>query len=183
MGRPCKLTPELQTRIVDLICRGNYIETAAKACGIDPKTFYNWMTAGQLAKSGKFADFAQAIGQAEAEAETLLVGMIEKAASDSPQAAQWLLERKYPARWGRRDRIDVHAIDEKIEQELARIAGQSVLQERQEDKIAEEGAAADGSPEPTSPAFSPAAFSSGRAQGRSKRRAFRPWPAACPSPL
>ena len=41
-GRPTKLTSELQSRIVQAIQAGNYIETAAAYVGISKNTLFLW---------------------------------------------------------------------------------------------------------------------------------------------
>lgn len=45
-GRPTKFTPELGARIVDLVRRGHYKSVAARACGIDESTLYEWLAIG-----------------------------------------------------------------------------------------------------------------------------------------
>lgn len=47
VGRPSKLTPEIQERIVTLIVEGSYPEIAAQACGIGSTTFFRWMALGK----------------------------------------------------------------------------------------------------------------------------------------
>ena len=116
-GRPTKFTPERREKIIQLIKAGNYLETATQAAGIDYSTFRNWMNRGEnalqrqsegdkLTKVEKeFVDFVEHIQKAEAEAEARNLMIINKAASDSWQAAAWYLERKHHDRWGRKDRV------------------------------------------------------------------------------
>ena len=52
MGRPSKLTPECQARIVQAIEVGATYELAAGYGGISYETFRRWMNAGEKAKSG-----------------------------------------------------------------------------------------------------------------------------------
>lgn len=107
MGRPSKLTPELQERIVQAIRAGNYIETAAAYAGIAKSTLYDWLKRGARAKTGKYRAFSDAVQRALAEAEVRDVAIIGKAAQEQWQAAAWRLERKFPERWGRKDRHEV----------------------------------------------------------------------------
>jgi hypothetical protein len=59
-----------------------------------------------------FAEFADAIQKAQADAETRNVALIAKAAQDGTwTAAAWWLERKYPERWGRKERHEVTGKD------------------------------------------------------------------------
>lgn len=101
-GRPEKLTPELQQKIVDAIRMGAYIETAAAYAGINKSTLYDWMKRGARAKSGKYKEFSDAIEKALAESEMRDLAVIAKASQENWQAAAWRLERKFPDRWGRR---------------------------------------------------------------------------------
>lgn len=101
-GRPTKLTPELQEKIVRVIRAGNYIKTACLACGITQMTYERWMKRGSESKRGIFVDFVEAIKKAEAEAEVANLKIVEVASCRNWQAAAWFLERKYPDRWGRK---------------------------------------------------------------------------------
>lgn len=109
-GRPSKLTPAVHDHLVEAIKSGNYIETAVRACGIGVSTYYGWMERGEAdlanGKDTPYAELSEAIRKAEGEAETDALGEIRKAARDSWQAAAWYLERKFPARWGRKDRVE-----------------------------------------------------------------------------
>lgn len=119
-GRPTKLTPELQAEIVKIIKTGNYIETACAFVGINKSTFYDWLKRGarekqRLEKNPRakikkseavYVEFSNAIEKALAQAEIRDVAIIGKAAESNWQAAAWRLERKYPERWGRKDRIE-----------------------------------------------------------------------------
>lgn len=132
-GRPDKLTEERGRRIVNLIAAGNYVETAAAACGVSKVTLYDWLKRGARAKAGKFRDFSDAVAEATARAEARDLLAIDRAAaghdvvkttrkvgSDKTveetttttresdwRAAAWRLERKYPDRWGRIDKTEI----------------------------------------------------------------------------
>ena len=121
MARPTKLTPELQDEIIKVIRSGNYIETACAYVGINKSTFYDWLKRGarekdriaknpraKVRKSEKpFVDFSNAIEKALAHAEIRDVAIIGKAAEENWQAAAWRLERKFPDRWGRKDKYSL----------------------------------------------------------------------------
>ena len=106
-GRPTKLTPETQKKIVDAIKAGNYMETAAAYAGINKETLHRWLKEGERAKSGKKREFSNSVQKALAEAEVRDVVTIGKAAEQNWQAAAWRLERKFPARWGRKDKMNL----------------------------------------------------------------------------
>jgi hypothetical protein len=109
MARPTKLTLEIQDRIVSAIAGGNYLETSARYAGISPTAFYQWMSKGD-GKSAKspYKEFRQAVEKARSQAEIRNVALIQQAGNDgSWQAAAWYLERSYPMRWGRNNRLEV----------------------------------------------------------------------------
>jgi len=106
-GRPTKLTPDLQAKIVEALKAGNYAEVAARHVGIASSTFYDWMKRGGEGDR-RFSEFSEAIGEAEAFAHARAVTIIAKAMADDWKAAAWYLERKYHDEWGRRDKLDQH---------------------------------------------------------------------------
>lgn len=114
-----KLTTERQAQIVEALRNGNYIETAARYAGITPQAFWKWMKRGteerQAIEDGAdpnpdeeiYVDFVDAVEKARGQSEMRNVGLIQKAAVDGTwQAAAWFLERSYPKRWGRSDRLE-----------------------------------------------------------------------------
>jgi len=146
-GRRTKLTPELQEIICGFIAKGNYINVACRAAGIAQRTYERWIARGEEEKSGRYVAFVAAIKKAEASAEQHCIDLIEGAAvgpvtttktvnkpnpdgqgtieevtetvaPGSWHAAAWLLERKYPDRWGRRDQIE-HGVTDNLQTILA----------------------------------------------------------------
>ena len=107
-GRPTKLTPDLQQRVVTLIQGGNYMETAAAAVGICKASLYKWLKRGARSNSGIYRSFVDAVEKAAAEAEMRDVIRIDQAIEQGVwQAAAWRLERKHFERWGRRERREI----------------------------------------------------------------------------
>ena len=107
-GRPSKLTPEVKDKLVKAIAAGNYYEAACQFAGIDYRTFRNWMVAGEEAKSGEYFQFFQSIKKAEAQAEIRMVQEWQKHVPNNWQAIATFMERRYPDRWGKRDRQDIN---------------------------------------------------------------------------
>lgn len=104
---PQKLTPEVQEKIVSVIRRGNYIETAAAYAGIAKQTLYNWLRAGERDGEGPCYEFMIEVQKAMAESEIRDLAQVELASRDNWQAAAWRLERRFPKRWGRQDYYDI----------------------------------------------------------------------------
>ena len=118
-GRPSKFSEERADKIIRAIRAGNYIETAAALAGVHKSTLYAWLKRGSAeadrldadpkAKPKKtelpFLNFSDAVDIALAEAENMDVQAITAAAAEDWRAAAWRLERKFPDRWGRKDRL------------------------------------------------------------------------------
>ncbi|QEL20445.1 hypothetical protein [Limnoglobus roseus] len=99
-GRPTKLTDALFRAFVDLLLRGSFRSTACGELGVAPATFRRWLRNGKAYPEGIYADFRRAVAAAESRAEHQMVARIVAAAAEDWQAAAWLLERKYPHRYG-----------------------------------------------------------------------------------
>lgn len=106
-GRKTKLTPQLIVDAEKLVKVGNYVVTVCEYIGIDESTWYRWMRDGEKARTGIKRKFYKTIKKAEAEAEIRLIADLQKIAQVDLkwQALAWMLERKYPERWGRKDKI------------------------------------------------------------------------------
>lgn len=117
MARPTKCTKELTRKICKAIEAGNYPETAAVISGLPARTFYRWMKKGRESKSkrGIYWQFWQSVKKAENFAEAYFLQVIRKSAEGDAengvkrnwQSAAWYLERKYPEKWGRKERLDI----------------------------------------------------------------------------
>ena len=103
-GRPSKLTPERQKKLVDAIRAGNYYETACTYAGIDYTTFRLWMQKGEAREAKKFSDFFEAITRAQSESEARAVALWQQAMPTDWRAAQMFLERRHPDRWGKQEK-------------------------------------------------------------------------------
>ena len=121
MGRPTKLTAEMQSEIVELLKAGNYIETACAVAGLHKSTFYDWMKiADASTHKNKYTNFSDAVKKAMAWAEARDVAIIARHSEKYWQAAAWRLERKYPERWGRQKLEVQHS--GKIDADVSHIA-------------------------------------------------------------
>lgn len=119
VGRPTKMNEVVADKILNAVRAGNYIETAAAHAGITKETLYAWLRraaaeqervmknpGAKIRKSeAPFVQFSDAVNKAFADAEIRDVTLIANAATSDWKAAAWRLERKFPDRWGRKDRI------------------------------------------------------------------------------
>ncbi len=118
MGRATKLTPERHNAICDMVRDGVCLGEAAEAVGVDRGTVYRW----RQSTRSPYREFAVELEQALGEAEARLVKHISQAAETTWQAAAWMLERRWPERWGRRDRVALelaHLSDEELDAQIA----------------------------------------------------------------
>ena len=150
MGRPSKLTGEVQQKIVFAIANGNALETAAQYAGIDPSTLFRWMQKGK--KGWKpYCEFRKAIEKARTEIEMSHVATIEQAKTGGvlvsevitekvfkngtvetkttrtwtrPEwtAAAWWLERQHSDKWGKKESVEIT-----IRREAERLAKETGL--------------------------------------------------------
>jgi len=113
-GRPTRLTPELQATILGALQEGAYIATACALVAVDEVVFYRWMRMGKDRPGSVFGAFRQAVKRALAFAEIEDLRAV-KAGRQNWQARAWRLERRWPARYGRR--VEVASV---VNAEMAR---------------------------------------------------------------
>lgn len=104
MSRTTILNETIQNAMVEAIRNGNYASTAAEACGISSTTHYRWMEQGEDGIE-PYSGYRDAIKRAEAEAEMNAVKVIKAASLENWTAGAWYLERKFPDKWGRKDKL------------------------------------------------------------------------------
>jgi len=104
-GRPTKLTDEVKAKIVQAISQGNYYEAACSYAAISYQTLRNWKEQGESDGNGEYFDFFESIKKAEAQAELRLVQEWQKHIPNNWQAIATFLERRYPDRWSKRERV------------------------------------------------------------------------------
>lgn len=91
MGRPSKLTPEVQENICKTLSAGVDFETACKREGIGRSTAYEWM---ERAKNDEepYAGFFTAVDKSMADVKTGVTYCVLKAAKTQWQAGAWWLK-------------------------------------------------------------------------------------------
>ncbi len=136
LGPKSKLNKRTSKIIVESLRQGLAITRACVLVGITPPTFYRWLELGQKNVSKKYRDFYLECRKAEVECENRCIQVVQDAAQGkltsqkekkvvledgtervkevetkkhAPdwKAAMTFLERKYPERWGRYDRLRV----------------------------------------------------------------------------
>jgi len=116
MSRKTVLSHNKIIEITEYIKAGNYAVTACRLAGVSERTYYHWLAPGKQQESSIYAEFYEAVEQAEAEREARLVKKLEK--SNDLKATMWMLERTAPERWGmRRSRVVEPVAEENVREE------------------------------------------------------------------
>lgn len=76
--------------------------TSAELAGITPTTFYNWQVRAEKGES-PYLELFKDLKEAEAEAQRGLLELIHL--DPSWQSKAWILERRWPAMYGRKDAV------------------------------------------------------------------------------
>jgi len=114
-GRKSKLTEELTEVFCENIELGLSYNLSCQAAGISFQSFDNWMKAGAAGKDKKFCDFYDKVRASEALcAKNCLQRIREAAERGNTNNDMWLLERRYPADYGRKENIHMKSQTEAL---------------------------------------------------------------------
>ena len=115
LGRPTLLNIDKAYKVVHAIRITGSIEGAAALCGIARRTYYNWLRYGERMalreaecyrldpEDEPFAILYRNVMNELSLLEQRYFEVVKNAAGDGAwQAAAWILERRFPERWGRR---------------------------------------------------------------------------------
>lgn len=128
-GREPTLTPEITKKICDALELGSYLESAAAYAGVHKTTLHKWLYRGRKAKKGMWHDFVALVDMAIEKSEVRKVQRIDQAAAKGDwRADAWMLERKMPKRWGRKETVrleddetkDSHLSEDSVNATIAR---------------------------------------------------------------
>lgn len=111
MARPTDCTPERTAKVCEALALGVSWAAAAAHAGLDESTVTIWKQRGRDGEE-PFATFLTAATRARASAEVRMAAIVLKSAQEgNAAAAQWWLERRRPAEWGKRDTAVVEVQD------------------------------------------------------------------------
>ncbi len=104
-GRPPKYNdPKFIEPLCEVLAGGATLAAACRRAQVKYRSVRTWIVAGESGDE-RYSYFMHAIKKAEADNEISLVAEIRLAAKTQWQAAAWLLERRYPKRYGRRNNV------------------------------------------------------------------------------
>jgi transposase len=110
IGRPLKLTRDVADTIAEAIANGVTYEVAAATAQVSRPAFQAWRTQGlddlEAGRDTVFAYLMAAVHDARARSEANLVARLHAHTLADWRPAAWLLERRFPERWGRRDKVE-----------------------------------------------------------------------------
>jgi hypothetical protein len=109
-GRPSKLTPELTSRLCNLLEKGVSYKTACELSGVAYVTFNEWIKEAEenIDCDPKFVEFSYRIRQAESKCIERALDTVNGAIDDgNVAAAMWLLERRLRKDFARSELIDL----------------------------------------------------------------------------
>jgi len=99
-GRPTKLTPALQEEFQALLREGHHAGTACAFLRVSQSAYYEWLRRGQESDEEPYAQFAENVCAAEAEAEMDAWAVVAAEARRNPDMALKLLKARWPRRYG-----------------------------------------------------------------------------------
>lgn len=113
MARPSKLTPQLQAEICRLIAEdGLFRGAAASLVDVDEATVSRWYTRGAREEKGPYRAFHLAVAKAEATFQQTATTMLKASSARNPKILQWILSRRFPHQYGRRDNVELVNADD-----------------------------------------------------------------------
>ncbi len=128
IGRPSKLTPDTEARILNAIRCGAPNKVACAAAGIHQDTLYGWLEKAKDQPGSEYAAFSEKLTRAREEGITARLAIVMKAAKVDWRAAAWLLERDLPDLFSLKYRVEHSAAPMSIADALL------ALRRRQEER-------------------------------------------------
>jgi transposase len=106
-GRPPKLTPETEARILGAVRCGVSQKIACEAAGVGVSTLTAWKRiAKERGAPPEYRDFVKRLRRARQEGIVARVALVQKAAQADWRAATWLLERDCPDSYSLKHRVE-----------------------------------------------------------------------------
>jgi transposase len=112
VGRPTLLTDQIREQIERELSEGVPVYVVAQSAGVSKRTLHSWLADGRVIRRPRLRLVDDEVPVREepddefedvdATFERALVGSVLRASRDDWRAAKWLLERRYPRKWGRR---------------------------------------------------------------------------------
>lgn len=122
VGRPSALTDDVRLKFIQALKAGSYADDAAKYAGIGYSTWMSWQARARKEQSegieSEYTQFLEQVENVRAEAVVADLTQIVQQGATSWQALAWRLERMYPEKFGRRDKL---VIEQQVKVEVATV--------------------------------------------------------------
>ncbi|QSQ10767.1 hypothetical protein [Myxococcus landrumensis] len=106
MAARTKLTHELIRAFCNHLRSGLFRRAAAGLVGVDEHSISRWYHRGASEPRGLYREFYVAVNRAEAEFMQGATETLQAASTTNPKHVQWLLSRRFPELYGRRDNVE-----------------------------------------------------------------------------
>lgn len=114
MPRPTLLNDELVQKAREVVATGASFDAVAARLGVGRRTLFDWLTRGESISEDApeseqlYARFAVAVRQGEADFEATMRDKIVGAEGRKGEWSRfsWMLERRFPSRYGAKQRIE-----------------------------------------------------------------------------
>jgi hypothetical protein len=115
MARPTKLTYEIQQSNGENVKFGLTYALAAESAGITYQTLNQWLQRGRNSTLGEYFEFYKFIQKCNADAaKALLERLHDTADAGNCQVCMWILERRFPEDFARRQYRKMNVVSENI---------------------------------------------------------------------
>jgi len=117
MARKTKINEDVLAHVRSCIELGMSYGATAGVIGVTPETFSHWMTWGKSAdKDPMYCKLYSTVKEAEGKLMEECLTTLKKNMNTgmSPQSIQWLLERRFPAEFGKQSNVNVKSQNESV---------------------------------------------------------------------
>ncbi|QSQ17189.1 hypothetical protein [Myxococcus landrumensis] len=119
MAPPTKLTHELIGAFCEHLRNGLFRRAAAGLVGVEEHSISRWFHRGASEARGLYREFFVAVNRAEAEFMQSATETLQAASTTNPKHVQWLLSRRFPELYGRRDNVEAKSPEDQAADTVA----------------------------------------------------------------
>lgn len=112
-GRPTKLTKEVMEQVCKHLTEGLFRKSAAALVKVDEVTLSRWFHRGRHEERGIYREFFLAVSEAEAKFCETGTAMLRASAAKNSGDIKWLLARRFPELYARRDNVEDRSAEDK----------------------------------------------------------------------
>ena len=99
--------PQVADKMIEMLSRGIPPSTVCRYAGIRYTAFRRWLEVGAEGTNPVYTAFLDRVAKAEATAEVTLLDKMDAHHENDWKSIAWMLERRWPENWARRDRHEI----------------------------------------------------------------------------